>query len=89
MNHIFEALMLICFGAAWPASILRSYISRSIQGKSLLFLCIIELGYVSGILHKLCYSYDRVIYLYILNFVMVAIDIALYLRNRALLARSA
>jgi hypothetical protein len=80
----FEALMLICFGAAWPASIYRSYTSRSIQGKSLLFLCIVELGYTAGIVHKILYSYDHVIFLYALNLIMVAIDIALYMRNRAL-----
>lgn len=78
---IFEALMLICFGAAWPFSIYKSYVSRSVQGKSAFFLIIILVGYVAGILHKLFYQYDMVIYLYILNFFMVSVDFALYLRN--------
>lgn len=81
---IFEALMLICFGAAWPFSIYKSYVSRSVQGKSAFFLIIVLVGYVSGILHKLFFQYDMVIYLYILNFVMVSIDFILYLRNSRL-----
>lgn len=76
--------MLICFGAAWPASIYKSYCSRSTKGKSLLFMLIVEVGYLSGIIHKFFYNYDNVIYLYLLNLLMVAIDIALYLRNQRL-----
>ena len=78
---VFEALMLICFGAAWPASIRKSYISRDNSGKSLLFLIIIFTGYISGIIHKLFYLYDLVIILYIVNAIMVLIDISLYYRN--------
>lgn len=79
---IFEILMLLCFGAAWPFSIYRSYTSRSVNGKSLVFLFIVMAGYLSGILHKMVFNYDRVIYLYIVNLTMVAVDTALYLRNR-------
>ncbi len=81
---LFEALMLMAFGFAWPTSIYKSIRSRSTKGKSLSFLIIIWLGYVSGMLHKILYSFDFVIYLYILNFLMVSIDIALYCRNRKL-----
>lgn len=81
---IFEAIMLVCFGAAWPFSIYKSYVSRSVQGKSAFFLLIVLLGYVAGIMHKLLYQYDMVIYLYILNFIMVSADFLLYLRNSRL-----
>lgn len=77
----FEILMLLCFGFAWPFSIYKSYKSRSTQGKSLIFLLIVLLGYVAGILHKLFFHFDKVIFFYCLNFSMVAIDIALYFRN--------
>ena len=80
---IFEAIMLLCFGAAWPASILKSFKSKSTKGKSLLFLVILILGYISGIIHKILNSRDVVLYLYILNLCMVSIDTALYIRNRA------
>lgn len=85
---VFEAVMLLCFGAAWPFSIYKSYKSKSIQGKSLFFLIIVLTGYISGIMHKLLYNYDQVIYLYLLNGIMVSTDIGLYLRNRRLLEDS-
>ncbi|WP_206811327.1 hypothetical protein [Paradesulfitobacterium ferrireducens] len=78
---IFEALMLLCFGAAWPFSIYRSYKSGSVNGKSPFFLIVVIIGYTAGILHKVLYSYDFVLYLYFLNIAMVATDLLLYVRN--------
>ena len=78
---IFEMIMLICFGAAWPFSIYKSYTSRSTSGKSIFFLIVIMIGYVSGIINKLFYNYNWVIYLYMLNLSMVFIDTMLYVRN--------
>ena len=65
---IFEALMLACFGAAWPMNIAKSLRTKSTKGKSLAFLMVIELGYVAGITHKILYSQDIVMLLYIINF---------------------
>lgn len=79
---VFEAIMLICFGAAWPLSIYKSYKSRNNGGKSLTFLFVIFAGYVAGVTHKILYSFDFTIYLYILNGLMVLIDIGLYYRNK-------
>ena len=81
---VFEIMMLLCFGAAWPFSIYKSYTSRSVEGKSLLFLLIVFFGYIAGILHKIFYNMDHVIYLYTLNMLMVGADVLLYLRNRRL-----
>ena len=81
---IFEICMLICFGAAWPFSIWKSYRSRRNHGKSAIFLLIVFLGYVSGTLHKFIYNLDGVVILYIANGIMVAIDLALYIRNSRL-----
>lgn len=81
MSH-FEIIMLICFGAAWPFSIYRSWTSHSTKGKSLLFMLIVMCGYLAGILHKIFFYHDLVIYLYGLNFLMVAADVVLYLRNK-------
>jgi len=82
---IFEAAMLFCFGFAWPLSIYRSYKSRTNSGKSLPFLCVVFLGYISGTLHKIIYNFDLVIILYILNGLMVLADIVLYYRNKRLM----
>jgi len=81
-TSIFEILMLVCFGAAWPFSIYRSLTSRSVAGKSVVFLIVVLVGYAAGVLHKLLYRYDYVIFLYALNGFMVLTDIVLYFRNR-------
>lgn len=81
---IFEIIMLLCFGLAWPFSIYKSVISRQTQGKSVLFLMIVVVGYISGIIHKLLYNRDWVVLLYALNALMVSVDIALYYRNKRL-----
>jgi hypothetical protein len=78
---IFEMLMLLCFGAAWPFSIYRSYKSKSVAGKSPYFLAILIMGYVFGILNKILYNPDFVVYLYGLNLLMVSTDLILYFRN--------
>ena len=79
---IFEIAMLICFGAAWPFSIYKSYRSRQNSGKSAVFLIIVIIGYICGIIHKIYYNYDPVVYLYGLNLFMVSIDLGLFCRNR-------
>lgn len=76
--NIFEALMLICFGISWPISIAKSVRIKMVVGKSPLFMAILCVGYACGIIHKLFYSYDWIISLYILNLAMVATDLALY-----------
>lgn len=74
---IFETGMLVCFGLSWPISIRKSIKSKDITGKSRLFLIIVIFGYISGIIHKIIYSRDSVIFLYALNLIMVAIDLYL------------
>ena len=81
---VFEIGMLVCFGAAWPINIYKSVKSRTAVGRSILVQWAILAGYICGITHKLLYSNDVVLYLYILNFVMVAIDTMLYFRNKRL-----
>lgn len=84
LNSIFEILMLICFGAAWPFSIYKSYTSKSVEGKSPYFLLILILGYICGILNKVFYNFDKVFYLYVINLIMVSSDFILYLKNSKL-----
>ena len=81
---IFEAIMLVCFGTAWPFSIYKSWKSRSCAGKSVIFLYIVLIGYAAGITHKILYSQDWIIALYTINGLMVLADIVLYYRNARL-----
>lgn len=79
---IFEIIMLVCFGLAWPFSIYKSWKTREVGSKSFVFLLALFLGYIAGILHKIFFDLDGVIYLYALNGLMVLTDMILYLRNR-------
>lgn len=79
---IFEIGMLVAFGFSWPISIIKTLRTKHVTGKSPLFMVIIMLGYVSGILHKIFYAYDFVLWLYVLNLVMVGLDLFLYLHYR-------
>jgi hypothetical protein len=86
----FEIIMLVCFGAAWPFSIVKAYRSRENGGKSLVFLIVIFIGYLAGTTNKLWYRPDAVagvVYLYILNGIMVSVDIAVHFRNRQFAAQ--
>ncbi|MCU0608795.1 MAG: hypothetical protein MUF22_03375 [Chitinispirillaceae bacterium] len=75
---IFEIVMLICFSASWPISIVKTIKTKTVAGKSPFFMLVILLGYLCGIIHKLLYSRDLVIALYTLNLLLVFADMAVY-----------
>ena len=78
---IFEALMLVCFGLSWPLSIVRTLRSKSVAGKSPYFIGIIILGYLFGLINKI-QNMDWVFWLYILNIMVVSVDLILYFKYR-------
>lgn len=74
----FEVIMLICFGASWPVSIIKTIKAKNPVGKSVAFLYLVLVGYIAGCLK--CFDHDKfdhIIWLYALNGTMVAIDIIL------------
>ena len=79
---IFEAGMMVCFGISWPIAAYKTFKSNSVGGKSFAFSCLIMLGYVCGIIHKLFFYNDWVIWLYIMNMFFLGIDMALHLRYK-------
>ncbi len=84
LKSLLEITMLICFGAAWPISIYKSWTSHSSKGKSLLFLAVIVIGYAAGIGKcLLAGSHWSVLALYVVNVCMVCADMVLYFRNSA------
>ena len=80
---VLETIMLICFGAAWPFSIVKSWKARTAQGKSLGFLLVILVGYIAGIAKViLSDGFGGFLLIpYSINFAMVVYDICLYFRN--------
>ena len=87
--EILEIAMIISFGASWPLNVMKSWKSRTTKGKSLPFLCLIFFGYIAGICSKFVNadymaafeSKWYVLFFYVLNLVMVGIDLVLYARN--------
>ncbi len=78
--EIFEALMLVCFGAAWPFSIYRMVKTKKSNGKSRLFLSVILAGYVFGLLFQYFGERNLVTYLYLFNVLMVSFDLILTIK---------
>ena len=89
MSEILEIGMLLAFGASWPLNVLKSLKAKTTKGKSLAFLMLILSGYVCGITSKLTNAAymasfsDKwyVLCVYVLNFIMVAADLAVYVYN--------
>jgi hypothetical protein len=70
--------MVVCFGISWPVSIAKTLRTKVVAGKSPMFMAIVCMGYLSGVVHKLLFSRDWITILYMINLVMVAIDLTLY-----------
>lgn len=83
MSEIFEILMIVLFGASWPMNVIKSYKVRTAKGKSLAFLLLIFIGYIFGIVSKLLAPSFKwyVMFFYVLNLLMVGMDLILYFRN--------
>jgi hypothetical protein len=89
MAEILEIIMIVSFGASWPMNVLKSYRARTTKGESLAFLLLILFGYVAGITSKLINETYMasigqkwyVLFFYVLNFIMVAADLVMYVRN--------
>lgn len=86
MSEILEIVMVVLFGLSWPMNVIKSYKVRTAKGKSLAFLLFIFVGYIFGISAKLIAPSFKwyVLFFYVLNFVMVGIDLLLYIRNKKL-----
>ena len=82
MAYILETIMLICFGFSWPINLMKAYRARTAKGTSLTFLLLIELVYIAGIMSKIISgNINYVLAVYLLNFLLVALNLAVYARN--------
>ena len=82
------AVMLACFGASWPINLYKSIKTKSTKGKSLIFLILIDAGYVVGIAGKLIdwkTSWTSILAfcVYIFNFIFVTADFVMYFINKS------
>ena len=90
VTELMEAFTILCFGLSWPISIRKSLVSKTAKGKSLFFEVFLLVGYALGILRKLIQLtvlggtgaiFFLSFFFYVLNFIEISIDVALYFRN--------
>lgn len=80
---VFEFIMLVCFGLSWPVSVYKSATSKSTQGKSIIFIIAVIVGYVSGIIGKIINNQlSYVLIMYCVNLMVVSVDLVLYFINK-------
>ena len=85
---ILEAVMIVLFGISWPFNLMKSIKSKTTKGKSLLFLLLIDVGYLAGITSKIVsetfvWSTDWWIFMiYVINFSLVSADLIVYFINK-------
>lgn len=85
MAAVFETIMLVCFGLSWPLNVIKAYKARTTQGSSLPFILLIITGYVAGITAKIIMGQiNFVLAVYLLNLVIVSLNVVVYIRNAAL-----
>lgn len=84
-THLFEALMLVCFGFSWPLNVSKAYRARTAKGMSLPFIVLIIIGYVAGITAKIMNGqFNYVLAVYFLNLAIVMTNMLVYFRNKGL-----
>ena len=84
-GHLFEALMLICFGFSWPLNVIKAYKARTAKGTSLAFIFLIITGYLAGITAKFVnHQFNYVLAVYFLNLAIVMMNVFVYIRNKSL-----
>ncbi len=85
---VLEAIMIILFGISWPFNLAKSIRSKTTKGKSLLFLILIDVGYIGGLTSKFfsetfAWATDWWIFVvYAINFILVSADLLVYSINR-------
>lgn len=86
LRDVLEMIMLICFGLSWPMNLIKNYKAATAKSTSLWFILLIITGYVSGITAKIL-NPERstvVLVVYIINLVIVTMNLLVYFRNVAL-----
>ena len=85
MGSILETVMLVCFGFSWPLNVIKAYRAKTAKGTSLPFVLLIITGYIAGISAKLISGQiNYVLIAYILNLVIVSLNVIVYFRNVSL-----
>lgn len=85
MGAILETVMLVCFGCSWPLNVMKAYRAGTAKGTSLPFILLIITGYLAGIFAKIVNGQmNYVLIAYVVNLVIVLVNVLVYFRNVAL-----
>lgn len=85
MSSVFETIMLVCFGLSWPINAIKAYKARTAKSTSLPFILLIFVGYIAGISAKVVSGQVNYVFIvYLINIVMVSLNLVMYFRNSAL-----
>lgn len=83
MQEILETLMLICFGASWPISVVKNIRSKTAKSMSIQFILLIIVGYIAGITAKVVSgNVNYVLIAYLFNLLCVCTNLFVYFINR-------
>ncbi len=83
MSEFLSAVMLVCFGFSWPINLIKNIKQKSAKHMNIWFLLLIFTGYIAGISSRIVSSmYGYVFIIYIINLVVVSLNIAVYFINR-------
>lgn len=83
MAEIFELIMVISFGLSWPVSIIKTLKSKTVAGKSPIFIALISFGYICGIISKVINNNITYVFVfYCINLLMTLFDLCLNLYFR-------
>ncbi len=85
MTELTSSVMLILFASSWVFNITKSIRARTAKGKSVIFELIIYVGYIIGAIGFVAMGkYNFTFYCYLLDLVMVTIDLSFTFRNMRL-----
>lgn len=88
MASVLEAVMLVCFGLSWPINAVKAWKVGTAVGTSWMFLGLITFGYIAGIAAKFVGgNVNWVLAVYFLNLGALAVNWAIFFRNRRLDSR--
>ncbi len=83
MYEILETVMLVCFGASWPVSVIKNIKAKTAKSMSLQFILLIIIGYLAGIAGKIINgNFNYVLIVYLINLLFVSVNLAVYFINK-------
>ena len=83
LAQLFEAGMLICFGASWPLNAYKSWKARTAKGNNWQFFALVITGYLLGTASHLVVDpqFTWIIIVYLINIAFLFLNIGVYIRN--------